>query len=371
MPLLIPTLDDRTYQQLLDDGLARVPIHNPEWTNFNDSDPGVTLIQVFAFLTDNLLFRSNQIPERNRLKFLSLLNVPLRAASSARGIVTFNNARGPLQNITLNDGIEVRAGQVPFRTTMGLDVLPIEAQVFFKREKTDAGAAEREYYQLLFKSYLDEQQDASALRLYETIPLPPRATVGVNLAQAALDHSLWVALLVREGDKPYAEKVKDARKEIKGRTISLGIAPYIDPATRSMLPGGQVKASSAQILEYKIPIGGVLSQNKNLRVPKYQTLGTSPIPIEPTVVQITLPNDEAQLELWDNFDPLEQGTLDFPPTLKDTTLSERVITWLRVVAPASGQFQALWAGINATYVFQRAHVANELYPTAAASRTKR
>ena len=88
MPLTIPTLDDRRYQELLDEALARIPVHNPEWTNFNHSDPGVTLIEVFAFLTESLLYRGNQIPERNRRKFLSLLGVPLQPAASARGLVT-------------------------------------------------------------------------------------------------------------------------------------------------------------------------------------------------------------------------------------------------------------------------------------------
>ena len=52
MPLQIPNLDDRRYQELLDSALARIPVHTPEWTNFNRSDPGVTLIEVFAFLTE-------------------------------------------------------------------------------------------------------------------------------------------------------------------------------------------------------------------------------------------------------------------------------------------------------------------------------
>ena len=110
MPLTIPQIDDRNYQQLLDEALARIPVHNPEWTNFNKSDPGVTIIEVFAFLTENLLYRSNQIPERNRVKFLQLLGIPLRPASSARGLVTFSNERGPLQTFTLGAGLEVRAG---------------------------------------------------------------------------------------------------------------------------------------------------------------------------------------------------------------------------------------------------------------------
>src|SRR5881397_3265689 len=115
MPLTIPTLDDRKYQDLLNEALARIPVHTREWTNFNRSDPGVTLIEVFAFLTETLLYRANQIPERNRRKFLSLLGVPLQPGSASRAIVTISNDRGPLQTLTLNDGLEVRAGQVPFR----------------------------------------------------------------------------------------------------------------------------------------------------------------------------------------------------------------------------------------------------------------
>ncbi len=136
-----PTLDTRTYQDLVDEALARIPVHNPEWTNFNRSDPGVTLLELFAFLTESLLYRANQIPERNRRKFLSLLGVPLQPASSAQGIVTLSNDSGPQQTITLNSDLEVRAGQVPFRTEIGLDVLPVEARVYFKVPTEGVAAA--------------------------------------------------------------------------------------------------------------------------------------------------------------------------------------------------------------------------------------
>src|SRR5438128_2694330 len=129
MPITIPSIDNRRYQDLLDEALARIPVHTPEWTNFNESDPGVTLVEIFAFLTESLLYRADQIPERNRRKFLQLLGIGLQPAASARGIVTFSNERGPLTTITLNTGVEVRAGQIPFRTDRGLDVLPIQTEL--------------------------------------------------------------------------------------------------------------------------------------------------------------------------------------------------------------------------------------------------
>src|SRR5260370_22217059 len=133
MPLQIPNPDDRKYQDLLSEALARIPVHNPEWTNFNKSDPGVTIVELFAFLTESLLYRANQIPERNRRKFLSLLGLPLQPAAAARGLITFSNERGPLQTFTLNTDIEVRAGQIPFRTEAGLDVLPVYERAYITR----------------------------------------------------------------------------------------------------------------------------------------------------------------------------------------------------------------------------------------------
>src|SRR5213082_2703247 len=115
MPITLPKIDDRRFQDLLNEALARIPVHNPEWTNFNRSDPGVTLLEVFAFLTESLLYRANQIPERNRRKFLQLLGIGLQPASAARGLVAVGNDKGPLEPIPLNGSLELLAGQVPFQ----------------------------------------------------------------------------------------------------------------------------------------------------------------------------------------------------------------------------------------------------------------
>src|SRR4051812_39887899 len=112
MPLLVPNLDDRDFAHLVTEVKARIPVHTPEWTNFTDADPGITLVQLFAFLTKNLLSRRNGIPEPNRRKFLTLLGIPLQAATPGRGIVVFSNDRGPVQPFPLASGAEVRAGSI-------------------------------------------------------------------------------------------------------------------------------------------------------------------------------------------------------------------------------------------------------------------
>src|ERR671927_1563837 len=98
MPLPQPILDDRSYQQLRDELVRRIPVYTPEWTDHNPSDPGITLIELFAFLGENLLFRFNQIPEAARLEFLRRLQIPLRPATVARalGTMTTGNPKGTI-----------------------------------------------------------------------------------------------------------------------------------------------------------------------------------------------------------------------------------------------------------------------------------
>ena len=374
MPLQIPTIDDRRYQDLLDEALARIPVHNPEWTNFNKSDPGVTLLELFAFLTENLLYRSNQIPERNRRKFLQLLGVPLQPASSAIGLVSFTNERGPLQTITLNGGIEVRAGQVPFRTDRGLDVLPVEAKVYYKRKVTNATTQIKDYYKLLYASYKGQPPADASIQLYETVPISGREGNEVAIGQETTDGSLWIALLARASDKP-AGNTETAREDLRrtvreaiaGKTISLGLVPAKDEATRKLAPGGQANPEGEGLLQYlipNIPSDGLLPTDPAQRVPQYKPIEARPLGdvlANPGLVEITLPAASG-LKLWTNLDPLEQGVGDFPPSLEDSKLNDRLITWLRIQASAAVRSRVLWVGINTVTIIQRAHVIDEVLP---------
>ncbi len=88
MPLIPPALDDRSYSDLVQDMLASIPAHTPEWTIQQMGDPGRTLIELFAWLADSILYRANLIPERQRLAFLKLLGMPLQPAAAATGMLS-------------------------------------------------------------------------------------------------------------------------------------------------------------------------------------------------------------------------------------------------------------------------------------------
>ena len=85
MVLPAPNLDDRHFQDLVDDAKRLVQQRCPEWTDHNVSDPGVTLIEAFAQMVDQLIYRLNRVPDRNYVKFLELIGVELRPPAAARG----------------------------------------------------------------------------------------------------------------------------------------------------------------------------------------------------------------------------------------------------------------------------------------------
>ncbi len=90
MTLPTPNLDDLRFQRdLVDEARRRIIRYCPEWTDYNLSDPGITLIELFAWMTELLTYRLNRVPEKNYIKFLELLGMQMQPASSARAELTF------------------------------------------------------------------------------------------------------------------------------------------------------------------------------------------------------------------------------------------------------------------------------------------
>ena len=91
-------LDDRTFEQLVAEAKRRIPGYTPEWTDLNDSDPGVTLVQLFAWLSEMIIWRLNRVPEKNFVKFLELIGIEQEAPSSASAELTFKLTTKNLAN---------------------------------------------------------------------------------------------------------------------------------------------------------------------------------------------------------------------------------------------------------------------------------
>lgn len=140
MSLPIPRLDDKTFQELFEEARALIPRFVPEWTDHNYSDPGITFIDLFAWLAEMQLYNLDRATDRHILKFLKLLGTEPAAATSARVDVTFTLSRlendyikvPPRTKISALD--KISGQEYVFETEEELLVTPIAIDRVFTRD---------------------------------------------------------------------------------------------------------------------------------------------------------------------------------------------------------------------------------------------
>lgn len=133
MPIVSPQLDDLRYQVLIDQLRLRIPLVTPEWTDHNDSDPGITLLQLFSHLAEQIGYRLNRLPDKVFIEMLKLIGVRLRPAEAARTSLAFYLTKAELaEMVTVPAGTRVKAKAKvspppPFETVAPFDLIPAQA----------------------------------------------------------------------------------------------------------------------------------------------------------------------------------------------------------------------------------------------------
>jgi hypothetical protein len=90
MPIKPPNLDDRRYEDIVAEARRLIPQYTPEWTNLNDADPGMTLVQLFAWMTEMTIYRLNRVPDKTYIHFLNFIGEERRRARPSVAPVTFD-----------------------------------------------------------------------------------------------------------------------------------------------------------------------------------------------------------------------------------------------------------------------------------------
>lgn len=101
----LPVIDDRTFADLMAEAQTRIPQYTPEWTDFNPGDAGFAVVELFAWMTELLIYRLGQVPLLNYVKFLQLIGIELEPAQAAQVVLVF-----PVQSSYTQTSVPIPAG---------------------------------------------------------------------------------------------------------------------------------------------------------------------------------------------------------------------------------------------------------------------
>lgn len=107
MSLQSPNLDDRRFDDLVDEARQHIIQKCPEWTDLSPNDPGMVLLELFAYLTETMLYRLNRIPEKAYIEFLRLIGVKLQPPSAATVTLCFTLSRPQNKPVEIARGTRV------------------------------------------------------------------------------------------------------------------------------------------------------------------------------------------------------------------------------------------------------------------------
>lgn len=372
MPILPPSLDDRRFDDLVEELIARIPAHTPEWTNPRLGDPGRTLIELFAWLGDALLYRANLVPERQRLVFLKLLGLGLQPAQPARGIVGLAFAQDTeLGAHTLAPGGTLKAA-MPFETLAETTVLPVGAECYIKRRISSAEAAKRSD---MLQGLARIHRISGALKAYETTPVfaQGRASAqGVDVFAQSADRALWIALLAPKAPKPEQQgATNDAARSALGggdtalpALLSVGVVPAVKPPA---LFEDVTTPAPVPVLWEITTRGRTALDTDYLTLPVAAGSDTSGGLARAGTLRLRLPDESL---IWAPSNDVgvnpHAGVGDAPPRLDDPERAARLVAWLRL-RPAPGQqvlhLPLTWLGVNAVEIDQRATLTGRVLGT--------
>lgn len=342
MPLIVPVLDDRGFEQLRKELVDRIRVFNPEWTDHNRSDPAITLLELFAYLGEGLQFRFNQVPEATRLAFLRLLDVPLLPARPATALVRCQ-VKAP-GGVAVYGGDQVRAGKTVFTVRHDAALWPLDCVAVARQRllQEETAAALQQFVEGLDPELhtavqgaidaLAAAQPAGGPGLQMVAPYrnavlePDASSPPVDFANT-VDGCVWVAVL-KDYDDPAAPA--DVLQLAPGRNValSLGFAPAPEFPTLDQVeacpgPGGR----RGPALEWRASVAALKADGTPRYLPLRVAADTSAGMTQEGVIRLELPADLAQLGVPAAPEELA-GSGEFPPVL-DEARAGKLWFWLR------------------------------------------
>jgi predicted phage baseplate assembly protein len=239
MPIPLPNLDDRRWADLVEEGRSLIPLYSPEWTDHNASDPGITLLELFAWVAEMDIYQANRIPDRHKLKFLELVGIAPAPPSAARAVLALQLQPGN-PNLDLPAGVEFMGTDpagvaTSFRSLHATTVIDLNLQAV----QSFDGAA--------YQDLTARRQRGQPLSLMGAIP---SAGAGVYLGfDKPLPPGVWTSLYFLTGSNVELTSPHHSARTIWEYLGSNGWLPAVtDDTTRSLTQSGAVRLQISQAM---------------------------------------------------------------------------------------------------------------------------
>ncbi|MFN8468435.1 MAG: putative baseplate assembly protein [Caldilineaceae bacterium] len=350
MPFVPPGLDDRRYDDLVAELVARIPAHTPEWSNPREGDPGRTLIELFAWLGDALLYRANLIPERQRLAFLRLVGQPMRPAEPARTIVCVGSGDENQTRPVVIQPLAAVSGPANFETRHELSVMPVTAGIYYKRRLEDV---EKQRLQPVIDGLRSIYRLTNAAVPYTTAAAfgAGAEPEGLDIKRDTVDGCLWLALLAAKPELVDAVRAGITKAETGGpQLLSIGILPSLTVPALFEDIGPRARIPHQWEVCARVKKDGTV-EYAALDVVEDTTLGLTRRGVQrlalPAATSVAVPDNNVRQDV-------AAGVGDKPPRLDDPDKAKRLVAWLRLRPLGGVEHVSLsWVGINAVEVDQR------------------
>ncbi len=322
MPLPIPNLDDRRFDELVAEAQQRLQAQVPELAQIAPGDPLHALVDVFAWMTESIIYRSNLITERQRRVFLNLLKIPMRPARPAQGLLSIDIPPDAPDQVPVAEGVGLRAKTSEFTTMTELQATPLKLDVVIK-ESFDPGQAGIEPEELIDQYELAPGQSADTFR-------PRQFELGAEPLsyENSLDGAYYLAFSIPKGGNLAAW-----RQRLAGAVINIGLAPDAARATEDEVFS---EASARRPLEFQLL--AALQDDPTVanldirRLPLEIVSDTSNGATQAGVIRIRLPHQPELLQALVPEDPMYMGFQARPPELLTSNDYAGIAFWIRLAA---------------------------------------
>jgi predicted phage baseplate assembly protein len=331
MTLPIPNLDDRRFDDLSAELQARLLRQLPELTQIAPGDPVHAFVDLFAWLTETVIYRANRIPERQRRAFLNLLQIPLRPARPASGIVCIDSHEVQLPPLLRSESA-LKAGQVTFSTVGELQATPLELRVLVKHE-LDVSVLTAEGISLAQLRHQYGVEPTAFRPLSLTPGRDPITTVGTA------DGYLYLALALNK-PKLIAQRDK-VLQQLTGTILNIGLAPQTE------IDGDVATTLAPRRLQWDLAWWpDAAKPDEATYLPLEVVADSSQGGRRAGVARLRLPRSAAMLALPDAIDPQFAGFEETPPETPADLAPGQLLFWLRLRC-ADDDLELGYIGVNA------------------------